>query len=424
MTDISIGANAQRLVIYIGEGDRWRGKPLYVALLDILRAHGMAGATVVRGVAGFGAHSRIHTAAILRLSEDLPLRLEVVDSREKISRALEFIAPMITEGLITIDEVQVVKYTHRYLHPLPADRPVSDLMTREVTLTPEMSLAQAWDRMLKNNIKALPVVDANNVVIGMLTDEDILTRASLGQRLAVAERLDAAVLQQELQRLESSSLRVAEVMSKPPITTTPKESLAVAAARMANAGIKRLPVVDESGKIVGVIARLEILEQVADAQTKVGKKPIPVGAGQIVSDVMQPEIPLVQYNADLAELVNAFVTANTHRLIVVDEQGRPEGLISDADVVSRVQPTHQRGMLDALMRKGSVPASSVIARELMSPEVLSVTPNTALTDAIQKMLAAGRKWMIVVDDQGKPLGLLDRQALLVAVTGSAGTSEV
>jgi len=285
-------------------------------------------------------------------------------------------------------------------------------------------LAQAWDRMLKNNIKALPVVDANNVVIGMLTDEDILTRASLGQRLAVAERLDAAVLQQELQRLESSSLRVAEVMSKPPITTTPKESLAVAAARMANAGIKRLPVVDESGKIVGVIARLEILEQVADAQTKVGKKPIPVGAGQIVSDVMQPEIPLVQYNADLAELVNAFVTANTHRLIVVDEQGRPEGLISDADVVSRVQPTHQRGMLDALMRKGSVPASSVIARELMSPEVLSVTPNTALTDAIQKMLAAGRKWMIVVDDQGKPLGLLDRQALLVAVTGSAGTSEV
>src|SRR5581483_8368847 len=174
MTDISIGANAQRLVIYIGEGDRWRGKPLYVALLDILRAHGMAGATVVRGVAGFGAHSRIHTAAILRLSEDLPLRLEVVDSREKISRALEFIAPMITEGLITIDEVQVVKYTHRYLHPLPADRPVSDLMTREVTLTPEMPLAQAWDRMLKNNIKALPVVDANNVVIGMLTDEDIL----------------------------------------------------------------------------------------------------------------------------------------------------------------------------------------------------------------------------------------------------------
>lgn len=418
MREIALAQDAQRLVIYIGEADRWRGKPLYAALLETLKAQGLAGATVVRGVAGFGAHSRIHTAAILRLSEDLPLRIEVVDAREKIERALEIIAPMVTEGLITIDKVRVVKYTHRYLTPLPADRAVSDFMTRKVvTLTPDMTLAQAWDRMLKNNLKALPVVDAQNVVVGMLTDQDILTRAGLGQRLAVAERLDAEEMKQEFRRLRDSALTVVEVMSKPPITVLPKESLAVAAARMAKDEIKRLPIVDEAGKLVGVIARLDILQQVADAHTKTGRKPIPSGAGRIVRDVMVSEIPTVRADADLEELVNAFVAANTHRLIVVDENAQPIGLVSDADVVSRIQPTHQRGILDAFQRRAPVPNNSATARELMSPEVLTVTPETLLTEATQKMLAAERKWMIVVDEVGKPLGLLDRQALLLAVAG-------
>ena len=80
MAEIAIQQKAQRLVIFIGEADHWRGKPLYAALLDTLKAGGLAGATVTRGVAGFGAHSRIHTASIVRLSEDLPLRIEVIDS--------------------------------------------------------------------------------------------------------------------------------------------------------------------------------------------------------------------------------------------------------------------------------------------------------------------------------------------------------
>lgn len=420
MAEISIGQDAQRLVIYIGEADRWRGKPLYAALLETLKTHGMAGATVVRGVAGFGAHSRIHTAAILRLSEDLPLRIEVIDEREKIAQALEYIAPMVTEGLITLDEVRVVKYTHRYLNPLPADRPVADVMTRQVvTLTADMTLAQAWDRMLKNNIKALPVIDADKVIVGMLTDEDLLERAGVGQRLAVAERLDAPQLKQEFQRMDESSLRVGDIMSKPAIVTHPKEPLAVAAARMAAQGIKRLPVIDENGKLVGVIARIDILRQVSDTQTKTGGKPPLVGAGRVVGDVMSRAIPAVPADADLTRLVNAFVSANSHRLVVVNELGQQLGLVSDADVVSRIQPTHQRSLLDALQRKGPVPPTSARARELMSPQVLTATPETALTDAIQQMLAAGRKWLIVVDAQGKPLGLLDRQVALMALVGTA-----
>jgi uncharacterized protein len=105
------------LTIYIGESDKWRGKALHVALLETLRTQGMAGATVTRGLAGFGAHSVIRTANILVLSMDLPLIVQVIDTPEKIESVLKVIAPMVGEGLITLDDVEVVKYTHRYLNP-------------------------------------------------------------------------------------------------------------------------------------------------------------------------------------------------------------------------------------------------------------------------------------------------------------------
>lgn len=411
--------NAQRLVIYIGEADRWRGKPLYAALLETLKREGLAGATVVRGVAGFGAHSRIHTASILRLSEDLPLRIEVIDTREKIERALEMVAPMVNEGLITLDDVRVIKYTHRFLNPLPADRLVAEVMTgKVVTLTPEMSLADAWERMLKNGLKGLPVIDGKNTVVGFLTDEDLMERAKMGARLAMAQRLDAGVLKLELQALAASSWRVADVMSKPPILTHPDESLGIAAARMGKAQIKRLPVVNEEGKLVGVLARLDILRQVADAQTRTGTRPATPQAGRVIGDVMRRDIPIVRADASLEKLVNAFVSANTHRLIVIDAAGLPLGLVSDADVVSRIQPEQQKGMLDALSGRGPVPGSAVIARDVMSPEVLSVPPEMPLTEATQKMLALARKWLIVTEEGGKPIGLVDRQTLLLALSGT------
>jgi hypothetical protein len=87
-----IQGQAKRLRIYIGDSDLWRGKSLAAVLLEQLKKEGLAGATVFRGVAGFGAHSRIHTAAILDLSTDLPVVIEVIDTPEKIQHALETVS--------------------------------------------------------------------------------------------------------------------------------------------------------------------------------------------------------------------------------------------------------------------------------------------------------------------------------------------
>jgi uncharacterized protein len=98
--------------IYIGESDHWHGKALYKAIVERARKEGLAGATVTRGIEGFGANSRIHTTSILRLSEDLPVKIEIVDVEERISRFLPLLDEMVTEGLITIQDCDIVKYVH------------------------------------------------------------------------------------------------------------------------------------------------------------------------------------------------------------------------------------------------------------------------------------------------------------------------
>ena len=96
--------------IFIGESDRWRQQPLETALLERLRREGFAGATVFRGVAGFGAHSVLHTSHLLELSHDLPILIEVVESDEHVQRLLPILDEMVREGLVTVEKVRVLKY--------------------------------------------------------------------------------------------------------------------------------------------------------------------------------------------------------------------------------------------------------------------------------------------------------------------------
>lgn len=96
--------------IFIGESDRWRGQPLSHALVERLRKEGFAGATVLHGVAGFGARSVLHTTHILRLSEDLPVIIEVVDSQERVDKLVPILDEMVAEGLVTMEKVRVLKY--------------------------------------------------------------------------------------------------------------------------------------------------------------------------------------------------------------------------------------------------------------------------------------------------------------------------
>jgi uncharacterized protein len=96
--------------IYIGESDHWHGRPLYQAIVEFLREKHIAGATVLRGIEGFGARSRLHTTRILRLSEDLPILIEIVDEESRLRAILPELDAMVADGLITLEKVEVIAY--------------------------------------------------------------------------------------------------------------------------------------------------------------------------------------------------------------------------------------------------------------------------------------------------------------------------
>lgn len=409
--------NAKRVMIYLGESDTWRGRSLYLSILETLRKNGIAGATVTRAIAGFGAHSRIRTQTIEILSMDLPIVVTVVDTPDNIDQALKLVGPMVREGLITVEDVEIVKHTHRYLHALPADQPVEEIMTREVvTVTPETSVRQVVELLLGKLFKAVPVVDEEQRVVGIITNGDLLRQAGMPVRLAVGERLEAEELHQFLERISQEKV-AHQIMTSPVLTVREDEELGHVVQKLMEQGLKRLPVVDADGRLVGVVSRLDILRAVAgNGAGQQERTPTPK-PGRTIGEVMSRNIPIVHVNDDLTDVLQTMLKADIKRVIVLDEQEKPIGIITDGDVVARVSPVVRRGVLQSLAARilgTDLRRGQATARELMSESVLSATADTTLVDAISLMLQAGRKRLVVVDEQGYPTGIVDRQMLLAA----------
>ncbi len=412
-----ISGKAKRLRLYIGEGDQWRGRPLYLALLETLKQEGLAGATVTRGVAGFGAHARIRTASLEVLSGDLPLVVEAIDEAPRIAQALTRVGPMVREGLITLDDVEVVKYTHRYLQPLPGDRLVRDVMTRAVvSVRPEAAVADVMDLLIGKQFRAVPVVSPTGAPIGIISDGDLISRGGASTRLSVAERLDGESMKAHLDALRASGLTAADVMTREPRTVHDDTTLAHAVQTMVERGLKRLPVVDAAGRLVGMLSRLDVLRTVA-APGAHAAHPAEARHGRTVGEVMDPDVPTVDADTDLVDVAALMVGATLKRVAVVDAERRLLGVITDGDLVARAKPEARGGLLAALIGRGNLPDLADTARDVMTTAALSGPPDTPVADAIRRMLEEQRKRFYVVDVAGRLLGAVDRQALLLAIAG-------
>lgn len=204
-----------------------------MALLERLLDDGLADASVTRGIAGFGAHSRIHTSAIIRLLEDLPVIIEVIDYAEKIDSILDTVYPMVREGMITLVDVKILKYTHRGLYLLPGYRLVKELMSSPaVSIAPQESVAQAWRTMVSHHLIALPVTNEDQQVVGIITDEDLNARAGLQQRLSLAKQLDPETIEEEIRQLSESHQLVKDIMTRPGIIISQETALSHAVGLM------------------------------------------------------------------------------------------------------------------------------------------------------------------------------------------------
>ncbi len=417
----------QRLTIYVGESDRREGRPLWQNILQLLRAREMAGATVIRGIAGFGAHSRLHTASLVRLSQDLPIRIEVVDRADRIDAIMPELIALVQEGLITVEPVQVVQYTHRYVRSLPEHLKVADIMSHDVvTATPETPVEQVAEWLVRRLFRAVPVVDEKGHVVGIVSDGDLVRRTGLWPGRDVP--LDEGQVRRWLDRLAESQLKAADIMTAPVRTARADASALEAASIMAHTGLKRLPVVDAHGHLVGMISRIDILKAMT-GEAEAPSPPSPVRPAHTVRDVMRADVPRVSPDTPLDEVVDRLMESGLRRVVVVDEAQRPVGLITDGMLLRWAEAQQERGLWESIlnrlrpnreMRRRLATAGR--AADLMRPPPPPVAANAPLSEALAQAIQTQEKRLIVVDEAGRVVGMIDRQQMLRALLGIPSNS--
>jgi CBS domain-containing protein len=418
---MQLQGKALRVIIYIGEQDHYQGKPLYMALLQFLKREGAAGATVVRGLAGFGAHSRIHTATILDLSVDLPIRIEWVDQPEQVERLLPAVRQMVDDGLITVEELNVVQYAPGR-QPDPLSQPVQDVMrTAVITVSPQTPAADVVTLLLQKGYRSLPVVDDRGRILGLITDGDLLRRAGLSTRLGLHTELPAAAWQEQLTSLRHQGLVAADLMSQPVITIPLTAPLRVATQLMVTHHLKRLPVVGPEEQLVGWISRIDILRTLEYHQPVAENQAEPLPQGTTIAELLYRDVPTVSPQARLDEILHALESNRRRRIVVVDEANRPVGLITDGDILQRSQQKAHPGLLARLrsLVTGQPAAANrtfadttETAADLMTTPVITIGLEGIPAEALRLMVQHGIKRLPVVDESGRLVGLLGRSCLL------------
>ena len=421
---MNIAGLGRRVRIYTGESSQWDRRPLFLALLEFLRAEGAAGATVMRGMAGFGANSRIHTATILRLSEDLPMVVEWIDAPERVERLLPRICDMVADGLVTVEEVSVVKYSHRGVRADVAERlRVVDVMSPDVVrVRPETPLNELVKMLIGRDYRAVPVVDETERVVGIVTNTDLVERGGLAIRLELLATSSREAIQRELAALGANGRTAAQVMTRGVVTVLSDLSVLEAARLMAERKLKRLPVVDPLGHLLGIVSRVDLLRTVAQGYPAPEPPASPERPVRVVGDIMRTPVPTVSLYASLPEVMDAIVSTRLNRAVVIDEQRRVVGLVTDADLVRRIG--ERPGIVTSLMRRAAaVPfTDGVKVTALMITDVVTTPPEMAIEQAMREMLARKLKILPVVDAQGRLLGIVDRFDLLQAIAGQSRQS--
>jgi CBS domain-containing protein len=425
---LEIVATGKRVRIYLGEQDKAAGhhEPLWETIMNLLRTEGAAGATMVRGQAGFGAHSKLHLARFADVVPDLPVVVEWIDGPERVERLLPRVSELVRTGTITVEDVDIVKYTHREPRPLPPDR-VGDVMTREVvSVRPETPLGELVRMLLDRDFRAVPVVDAEERLVGIITNRDLVERGGLSARIELLAELGGAALEQELAASGARARTAADVMTREVVRVGPDEPLERAAHLMAEKHIKRLPVVDQTGRLIGILSRLDVLRTMGEdyhAPTFTLPGPPSDRPVHVVGDLMRPDVPSVAADAPLGEVLDAVTSTRLNRAIVVDRERRVLGVVSDADLLARLDPGAQTGLLGALMGRGHLGGETrATARDVMGAPAVTATPDTPIAVAAERMIAARRKVLPITDADGHLLGVVDRADLLghLRKPGSAG----
>jgi CBS domain-containing protein len=417
---------AKRVRIYIKEGEKVGMKPAHIAVLDLLRLENAQGATVLRGIEGFGAAGEIHVSHFVGVGQQLPLVIEWIDRAEIVDTLLPRVKALIPHGLMTVDETEIALYQPHPVRELSPALTAADVMSRQVaTAAKDTPLREVVELMLGKTYRAVPVVD-EGIPVGIITNSDLVRRGGLDVRVELLESLEQPEAHSLLERLSSGGKVAADVMTPGPVAVDATASLRRVAEIMTHRRLKRLPVVDDHGTLVGMVSRLDLLRTAAGGFERGEPEVREIGlAGNApLSRVMRRDIPSVHRDTPLAGVLQAVMSTRLNRALVVDSEGHPVGVVTDAEILDRLTPSLRPGALRSLMnrlpfthpsaeeRETEHHARAQKAEDLMVPNVATAREDTSLSAAIAVMLRGSQKVLAVTDATGRVVGIVDRADLL------------
>lgn len=411
--------------IFTSEEARWQGKPLSEAVVQHVRDLKIAARCIVtRGTDGCYESGEVATKRLEILSYNMPVRICTILPATEFARVLPDIEKMVTEGIVAVHDLEVVSHKTRG-SLIPRQIRVRDAMTPDPqTVAPETPLNEVIRLLLSAIFTGLPVVGADNRPIGVISQGDLIYRAGMPLRLGLLAASDEANVGHALQAMAHKNAR--DIMSSPAVSIEEDKPLTDGVKLMLKMGLKRLPVVDTSGRLVGIISRMDIFRTIMKESPDwkaFTHQSVRVENLRFVSDIMRRDTHAVSLETPIEEVIGIIDSNDIQRVAVVDRNGRYLGLISDEDLLSAFCD-QRAGFWDYLVSRMSFTEvgrkhkefidrlKAKTISEIMDTKHATVREDTTIEEAVRIMTEKGLKRLPVLDSAGSFTGMVSRESLL------------
>ncbi len=413
--------------IFTSEEARWNAIPVWQAITNEVRKLGVAARVIVsRGIAGCYENGELASNNVEVLSFNMPIKIEIILPSEELEKILTLVEGMIDDGIVVVEDMEArVHRTQKRL--IPRQIRVKDASTKSPRMVSENTpVSDVIRLLLSSEFNAVPVVDNSGHPVGIITQGDLLSRAGMPVRLGLLAQLDEEKIEGYLESI--SGKRAGEVMTKPAVTVREDKRLGEAVDLMLKHHLKRLPVVNEAGELVGMLARSDIFKTItteAPDWQAIQARNVHIEGVKFVKDIMRRDTHTVLPESTADEVMRVIDSNDIQRVVVVDETGKLLGLISDSDLLCFFSE-HKAGVWDFLVRKlpfhemskthesFANQTKTKTAREIMKTDLVTVNEDTLIEEAVRLMAEKNIKRLPVVDENGIFKGMISRDSVLRA----------
>ena len=412
-----------KIEIFTNEEANFRSIPLYKAVVQyVLGLKIAARCLVTRCMEGCYENGEIATQSVLIGSFNMPVVIQIVLPSVQADVILPTLEEMVDEGIVTVSEIAVRCHKTRN-HLFPRHLKVKDMMTpnpESVLLTTPVS--DVVRLLLSSIFTGVPVVDEDGCPKGVISQGDLIYRGGMPARLGLLA--DSGTGNQDAV-LESLALKKAKDIMSPAVCIEENQLLTKAVHLMLEKGLKRLPVTNETGKLTGILSRMDIFRTITHHSpdwAAFRSQDIPVGNLKYVSDIMRRDVHTVFQDTPVAEVLQMIAANDIQRVAIVDKAGSLLGIISDRDLLAAFSdqkegiweyftsklPFGQRGKDHTFSRHLAVKT----AAEVMKTDPPVILEDATIDEAIGLMTRKMLKRLPVMDHQGKFKGMISRESLL------------